>query len=264
MFKSFCRVDALVAVCALALSACGGGSSYSSSSSSLPSAGNAQVRFVDGTPLLETIIGSTPQPICTGGSAPCYLQVNGQTVTQLFYYGSMTNFIPLSAGVHSMSARDTAGYFVGPLKTPSLTAGHTYTLVVVGSYPDYQVLTFEEPKSSGAVQLSLYEASPTVPNIDFGRFKASGSSGFEKLGSAHLGNVVTVGLGKSVTDLGGYAGHGTAPIMCSGRKCGALTVAQINSFDTNSALPFNNAGRLSLFFFDVNGAVGPVFGSLDP
>jgi len=172
--------------------------------------------------------------------------------------------MPLSAGVHSMRALDTSGYFVGPLKTSSLVAGHTYTLVVVGTYPTYEVLTYEEPKSSGGAQLSLYEASPTVPDIDFGRFKASSGSGFEKLGSAHIGNVVTVALGKSVTDLGGYAGHGTTPIECSGRKCGALTVAQINSFDTNNALPFNNAGRLSLFFFDLNGAKGPVFGSLDP
>jgi hypothetical protein len=263
MFKSFCRLDAFAMVCALASSGCGG-SSYSSSSSIPPSAGNAQVRFIDGAPSLETIIGSIPQNICPGPSAPCYLQVNGQTLTQLFYYGSITNFMPLSAGVHSMRALDTSGYAVGPLKTASLVAGHTYTLVVVGAYPKYEVLTFEEPKSSGGAQLSLYEASPSVPDIDFGRFKALGSSGFEKLGSAQLGNVVTVGLGKSVTDLGGYAGHGTTPIMCSGRKCGALTVAQINSFDTNSALPFNNAGRLSLFFFDLNGTKGPVFGSLDP
>lgn len=237
-----------------------GGSSYSSSSSSIPpSAGNAQVRFVDGTPSLETVIGSTPQPICPGASAPCYLQVNGQTVTQLFYYGTVTNFMPLSAGVHSMSARDTAGYAVGPLKTASLVAGHTYTLVVVGAYPSYEVLTFEEPKSGGNAALSLYEASPAVPDIDFGRFAAAGHSGFKKLGTAHLGNVVTVSLGERVTDLGGYAGHGTTPLTN-----GALTVAQVNSFDANSALPFNKASRLSLFFFDVNGAKGPVFGSLDP
>jgi len=224
-----------------------------------PAAGNAQVRFVDGTPSLEAIIGSIPQPICPVASAPCYLQVNGQTVTQLFTYGSMTNFMPLSAGVHSMRALDTSGYFVGPLKTPSLVAGHTYTLVIVGAYPNYEVLTFEEPKSSDGAQLSLYEASPSVPDIDFGRFKASSHSGFTKLGSAHVGNVVTVSLGKQVTDLGGYAGHGTTPLTN-----GALTVAQINSFDTNSALPFNNAGRLSLFFFDLNGTNGPLFGSLDP
>jgi len=260
MLKIFCRFDAIAAICALILSACGG-SSYSSSSSSIPpSGGNAQVRFVDGAPSLETIIGSTPQPICSNDvSAPCYLQVNGQAVTQLFYYGSITNFMPLSAGVHSMSARDTAGYAVGPLKTAALVAGHTYTLVVVGSYPSYEVLTFEEPKGSGNAALSLYEASPAVPDIDFGRFDASSQSDFEKLGAAHLGNVVTVNLGTRVTNLGGYAGHGTTPLTN-----GTLTVAQINSFDTNNALPFNNAGRLSLFFFDVNGTKGPVFGSLDP
>ena len=260
MLKIFCRFDAIAAICALALSGCGG-SSYSSSSSSIPPSGdNAQVRFVDGAPSLETNIGSTPQAVCSGDvTAPCYLQVNGQVVTQLFFYGSITNFMPLSAGVHSMSARDTAGYAVGPLKTAALVAGHTYTLVVVGSYPSYEVLTFEEPKSGGNAALSLYEASPAVPDIDFGRFDASSRSGFKKLGAAHLGNVVTVSLGTRVMDLGGYVGHGTTPLTN-----GMLTAEQVNSFDTKNALPFNNADRLSLFFFDVNGTKGPVFGSLDP
>jgi hypothetical protein len=259
MFKSFCRFDAIAMVCALALSGCGG-SSYSSSSSTAPSAGNAQARFVDGTPSLEAIIGSTPQPICAGVSAPCYLQVDGQTVTQLFTYGSISNFMSLSAGVHSMRALDTSGYFVGPLKTPSLVAGHSYTLVVVGSYPDYEVLTFEEPKNASEAQLSLYESSPSVPDADFGRFTASSHAGFTKLGSAHLGDIATVSVGKSVSDFGGYVGHGNTPL-----GNGALTPSQVNAFDAKNALPFHKASRLSLFLFDPKtGANGPVFGSLDP
>jgi len=258
MFDKFCRLRVVVLVCTIAAAGCGG-STYSSSSSSLPSAGNAQVRFIDGAPSLETIINGVPQPICGGPSSVCYLRVNGQTVTQLFYYGSITNFMPIPAGAHSMRALNTNGYFVGPLKTPSLTAGHNYTLIVVGSYPNYQVLTFEEPKNGDGAQLSLYEASPVAPDLDFGRFNASTQSGFTKLGSAHLGNVVTVSLGKSVTNLGGYTGHGTTPLTG-----GTLTVAQLNSFDTDSALPFNKTTRFSLFVFDPRTGSNPIIGSLDP
>ena len=233
-----------------------GGSSYASSSSSIPpSAGNAQVRFVDGAPSLETLVNGVPTDI---GAA--YLRVDGQTVTYTFSYGSITNFMPLSAGVHAMRALDTAGYFVGPLKTPSLKAGTNYTLVVVGSYPTYDVLTFEEPKNGSEAQLSLYEASPTVPDADFGRFTASSQSGFSKLGSAHLGTVATVSVGQSVSDFGGYVGHGTTPL-----SNGALTLAHVDAFDNKNVLPFHNASRLSLFVFDPKvGANGPVFGSMDP
>lgn len=216
------------------------------------------MRFVDGAPSLETLIGSTPQSICAGVSAPCYLTVNGQNETQLFFYGSMTSFKSVAAGTLSLSARDTAGYRVGPLKSPPLKAGQNYTVAIVGSYPDYQVLAFEEPKSSGA-QLSLYEASPSVPDIDFGRFNASTGSGFTKLGSAHFGNVVTVSLGASAADVGGYAGHGTTPLTN-----GKLIVSQVNGFDSQNVLPFHNAGRLSLFLLDAANNGGPVFGSLDP
>jgi Domain of unknown function (DUF4397) len=259
MFESLHRPDLAIALAAaLASSGCGGSSGSSSSSSMPPSAVNAQVRFVDGAPSLETIVAGSPRSICSP-SSPCYLRVNGQTVTYRFFYGSITNFMPLSAGVHSMRALDTTGYFVGPLKTTSLAAGKSYTLVVVGTYPNYQVLTFEEPDTNAA-RLTLYEAAPTVPDIDFGRFDASSGSGFERLGSAHFGNVVTVSLGESVSDFGGYAGHGTQPL-----NKGALTVANVNSFDAKNELPFHNAGRLSLFLFDPVGSNGPgVFGSLDP
>jgi len=259
MQKHFRRFDAFALACAL-LCACGGGSSYSSASSAPPSAANAQVRFIDGAPSLETLINGVPGDL--GPSA--YLRVSGQTVASPFVYGSMTDFMPLAAGIHSLRALDESGYFVGPLKTPSLTAGHTYTLVVVGTYPNYEVLGFEEPKSGNGAALSLYEASPAAPNLDFGTFNAATGAGLTKRGSAHYGNVVTVSLGKSVTNLGGYVGHGTVPLMCSGRSCGQLTAAQVNSFDTGSALPFNNASRLSLFVFDPKaGGIGPVFGSLD-
>jgi hypothetical protein len=169
----------------------------------------------------------------------------------------MTPFLSEAAGTLSLVARDEAGYAVGPLKSSALSAGGRYTLVVVGTYPNYQVLTFAEPSGSGA-QLSLYEASPSVPAIDFGSFKASTGSGFQKLGSAQLGTVSTVALGKSVSDFGAYAGNGNTPVTN-----GALTMAQINSFDSHNVLPFHQAGRASLFFFDAGNSKGPVFGSLD-
>jgi hypothetical protein len=223
--------------------------------------GMARVRFADGAPALETVIGGTPQTLCLGANAPCYLQVNGQTVSELFYYGTMTSFVNVTAGTLSLVARDGAGYAVGPFKTAALAAGKQYTLIVVGTYPTYRVLAFEEPASSkGNVQLSLYEASPTVPSADFGSFRASSHSGFKARGSAQLGNVVTVSLGASVSNFGGYAGRGSKPFTG-----GDLTVAGVNAFDKHNALPFHNASRFSLFLFDAKSgsASGPVFGSLD-
>lgn len=243
---------------ALAISGCGGSSS---SSSSLPGqAQTARVRFADGAPSLETLIGGVPQPLCPNASTPCYLQVNKQTVTQGFYYGSMTSFLSVAAGSLSLVARVEAGYAVGPLTTSALSAGKSYTLVVVGSYPKYQVLAFEEPPSTGSARLSLYNASPSRAQANFGTFRASSHSNFTQRGSARLGEVSTVSLGKSVSDVGGYAGNAGSPI-------GTVTPAQIDSFDRHNALPYHNIARLSLFLFDIKcpsgSCPGPLFGSLD-
>ena len=220
----------------------------------MPSQGApASVRFAEGAPVLETLFDGQLQVLSTA-----YLQVDSQTVASSFEYGTFTPFLPVSPGVHSLTARDTLGYAVGPLPTTALTSGKRYTLIVVGSYPNYSVLTFEEPSGSGA-QLSLYEASPTVPQSAFGSFRASSHSDFKQLGSAHLGTVATVSLGARVSDFGGYAGPASAPI-------GALTLKAIDPFDTRNVLPFHAAGRLSLFLFDPKAgtSIGPLFGSLDP
>ena len=256
---SLVRRTAIPAIAAL-LAVGGCSSTSSSSSSSLPSTSNvAQVRFVDGAPALETLINGYPLDICSS-SVSCYLQVGGATVTYTYTYGSMTGFLPEPAGVQSLVARNTLGYAVGPLKSASLSPGGRYTLVVVGTYPNYNVLTFTEPKNASGAQLSLYEASPAMPSADFGSFDATTGSGFKKLGSARLGTVATVSLGGSVTNLGGYVGTGTTPVTH-----GTLAPVQVNAFDTSNALPFNAASRFSLFLFDVKPgtASGPVFGSLD-
>src|ERR1700735_1477990 len=138
----------------LAVTACGGSSS---SSSSMPpvSNGMARVRFADGAPELEALINGVPQDI---GNA--YLQVDGQTVSSAFDYGTLTNFLFLSPGAHSLGALDILGYRVGPVKSSIMSDNKDYTKILVGRYPQYRVLTFEEPAGSKAnVQLSLYEAS---------------------------------------------------------------------------------------------------------
>jgi hypothetical protein len=252
---SFEPLRPLLIVLALALScsACGGSGS---SSSSIPPAqtGTARVRFADGAPHLETLINGYPQDI--GSNA--YLQVDSKTVVSTFTYGIFTSFMSVSAGVHSLVARDPLGYAVGPLKTTSLAGGKSYTLVVVGTYPKYQVLTFDEPANSGSASLSLYNASPATAQASFGTFRASSHSGFTKRGSANFGDVSTVSLGKSISDVGGYAGNAGSPI-------GTVTPSQIDSFDRHNALPYHNIARLSLFLFDrqCSSCPAPVFGSLD-
>jgi len=243
-----------LALCALALSGCG-----SSSSSTTPSAASSvSVRFAEGAPELETLIGGVPSSI---GSA--YLQVDGKTVASVFNYGTFTSFLALAAGAHSLVARDLEGYAVGPIPIPALTGGDRYTLILVGSYPNYSVLAFPEPASAGGAQLSLYEASPTVPTSDFGTFKASSRSDFKQLGTAKLGQVVTVSLGSTVSDVGGYVG--TAPCTKPPARANCLKPVQVNAFDTHNVLPFHAAHRFSLFLFDLNSGVtfGPLFGSLD-
>ena len=157
-----------------------------------------------------------------------------------------------------MTALDDLGYRVGPLKLANIAGGKAYTLIVVGSYPHYRALAFEEPaRQKNNAQLSLYEASPTTPKAGFGSFTASSHSNFKQLGSATLSNVATVSLGAVVSDFGGYVGQGSTVY-------GATTPKQVDSFDKRDDLPFHNASRLSLFFYDQAGSSqGRVFGSLD-
>jgi hypothetical protein len=241
----------VVLACVSALAGCG---SSSSSSAMPPQAQSARVRFAQGAPELETMVGSVVLNI---GSA--YLQVDGKTAASAFNYGTFTPFLAVPAGVHSIVARDEAGYAVGPLKTSSLSPGGRYTLILVGTFPNYQVLTFAEPATSKDAQLSLYEASPAVPQAGFGSFVASSHSGFKQLGSAKLGSVVTVNLGERASNFGGFIGTASTQI-------GTITPSQINSFNAHNVLPFHAVSSLSLFLFDIKGGsppTGPVFGSLD-
>ena len=236
----------------LALWQCSGSGS---SSSTLPpgQSGTATVRFIDGAPQLETVINGVPTGI---GNA--YLQDNGETVAFSFSYGTMTTFTNVRAGVHSLVARDDLGYAVGPLKSSSLSAGQKYTLIVVGSYPHYSVLTFQEPAPNGKPMLSLYEASPNVPQAAFGSFDAASRSQFKQLGTGTFGTVTTVSVGTKVSNFGGYVGPANSPY-------GLQTPAQLNAYDRHNELPFHAISRLSLFLFDSDpsSSTGPVFGSLD-
>lgn len=246
-------------MCACVLCACG-----SSGSSSIPSSaqsGTARVRFLEGAPHLDDLVGSVLQEL-----SQAYLQVNGKTVASTFVYGSVTPFVSLNAGTISLVARDTLGYSVGPLKTTALSPGKSYTLILVGAYPNYNVLTFEEPSAGSNPQLSLYEASPSVPSAAFGSFEASSYSNLKQLGSAAFGNLVTVSLAKQVSNFGGYAATTSCPHPPPPANC--LTLSQINSFDTKNELPFQKAPRLSLFLLDpkpgnASGSPGPLFGSID-
>jgi hypothetical protein len=236
---------------ALALTACGGSGS---TSSAMPAQTNSvRVRFMEGAPELDAIVGGQPQSI---GAA--YLRVDGQTVASSFNYGTLTNYATMPSTLHSLTARDLLGYAVGPIKIPALTAGTTYTLILVGSYPKYSVLAFADPMTASGAQLSLYEASPTVPQAAFGTFTASTKSNFKQRGSAKFGNVATVTIGKSVSNIGGYAGMPSKPL-------GTVTLAQIDPHDKHNVLPFHVATRLSLFLLDphTGNPPGPLFGSLD-
>jgi hypothetical protein len=238
--KNMQRLFTVIAL-VFAFAGCGG----SGSSSTMPAAQPAKVRYLDGAPSLETLLGTN-----------LYLQDDSRTVVSIFDYGSMSSFLPVAAGTHELVARNTLGYSVGPLKTTALSPGKRYTLIVVGSNTHYRVLTFEEPTASADAAVSLYGASPSTPKAFFGTFKASTGTGFKQLGSARFGTLATVSLGKSVPDVGGYVGQSSRPL-------GDLTPSQINSFDLDNILPFQRQSRLSLFLFDPKSGTPRVFGSLD-
>ncbi len=246
----FARRAAGATLLAAFLSSCGGSATPSAPSQS----GTAQVRFVEGAPVLEALVGGVPTSIGTA-----YLTVGGQTVASSFSYGVVTPFVPLPAGTQRVAARDSLGYSVGPLPTTTLSAGKRYTVILVGTYPRYRALTFEEPTSADGAALAVYAASPVLPSIDFGTFAANRGDGFKRLGTAHYARLTTVSLGKSASNLGGYVGNGTTPI-----GGGTLTLRAVNTFDPRGALPFHAAGRFSLFLLDPTGSgSGPLFGSLD-
>jgi len=239
------------------LTACGGSNASSQAVPPTQAIQGIQVRFVDGAPELDGIIGSTPQPVCKGPSVSCYLQVDGQTVSSQLYYGYMTPFVQVSAGSLSLVAADTSGYTVGPLKTTTLTDGGRYTIIIVGTYPNYKALAYPEPASSSDARVSLYAAAPPLSQTQFGSFRASTNSGYTQLGSARFGQVTTVSIGKSVSDFGAFAGP-------AGKPLGTQTPEQINGFDVRNALPFHAIDRLSLFLFAGSGSTPiQIFGSLD-
>jgi hypothetical protein len=239
----------------LLLCSCGSGSNPSTSSSGA-STGTTQVRFIEGAPELEALVQGVPTDI---GLA--YLTVNNATIASSFPYAAITPFSSFPAGTLSLTALDSLGYAVGPIKTSSaLESGKRYTVVLLGTYPNYRAIAYQEPDASSSAGLSVYEASPAAPSVDFGKFVASSQSGFQRLGSVAFGNLVSVPLGKSVSNFGGYAGKGTTPF-----PNGAVTLEDANSFDVRNVLPFHTATRLSLFIIDPKSgsSAGPVLGVLD-
>jgi hypothetical protein len=240
--------------CTLALGGCARSDS-SSPAANPPGTGAVQVRFLEGAPSLDVLVNGIPTDL---GAA--YLTVGGTTIASSFPYGTLTPFSSFPAGTLSLKALDSSGYALGPVKTAALAAGKSYTAVLVGTYPDYRVVTFEEPNGGNGASLAVYEASPAFPSADFGSFRASTRSNFKKLGNARFGSLATASLGNRVSNFGAYVGTGVTPI-----PNGALTLQSVDSFDSASALPFHNALRFSLFVLDpLPGAPsGPVFGSLD-
>lgn len=215
----------------------------------------AQVRYVEGSPLLETKVGGVAVPLGTS-----FLSVNGVTIASTFEYGYITQFVNAPAGKQSIRIIDSLGYSVGPFVTPAFAAGSTYSVVLAGSYPHYRLLAFTEPKPASGATLAVYGAAPSRPLTDYGRFTASSGTDLRKLGTVGFGKLAIAPLGSAVTNFGAYVGKGTKPIAG-----GKITLRSVDSFDLHNALPFHNVRRISLFLLDPSGAsiLGPVFGIFD-
>jgi hypothetical protein len=244
---------ALCAVAAASLSACNGSNNSTPPVSSAP--GTVRLRFLEAAPSLQALVNGQPTDL---GAA--YLSVNGATTSSEFPYSYLTAYSTFHAGTESIEALDSLGYKVGPIRTTSLAGGKQYTIAVAGAYPNYKAIALEDPAPITSAQLTIYEVSPSYANVDFGRFQASSHVNFQKLGSASYGSVVSVSPAKSVSNFGGYIGKSTKPFAN-----GALTLAEVYSFDQRNVLPFNAAARLSLFLLDPQSPSDPptVLGSLD-
>jgi hypothetical protein len=257
------RRGPVIAVTLACLAGCNGSSSSTPSVSSAP--GFAHVRFIEAAPVLEALVNGVPTPLGTSE----YLSVDGTTKSSQFPYGYLTPYSEVHAGTQSVEVLDELGYQVGPLKTDALTSGKQYTIAIVGSYPSYKTIVFEDPAPAKTAQLALYQAAPSNASVDFGRFTASTHSNYQKLGSAAYGAVASVSLSAHVTNFGGYAGHGNTPFRAHTSNhdpTGALTLESVNPFDVHNVLPFNSASRLSLFVMNPEASGDPptVIGNLDP
>src|SRR5579862_7776279 len=151
----------VAAIVALAAAGCGSSSSGSSATPSTPS--TVGVRFVEGAPALEANVAGSPV-----GLGAAFLTVNGTTIASQFPYGGITPYASVAAGKLSLKILDSIGYAVGPLATASLVAGKTYSVVVVGSFPNYQAIAFEDPAPQKGATLAVYAASPSLPSADYG------------------------------------------------------------------------------------------------
>ena len=101
----------------------------------------------------------------------------------------------------------------------------------MGTYPKYSVLAFEEPASSKGTPNSpstKRRQRYPVPISAASALRAIQAS--KQLGSAKLGNVVTVSLGASVSNFGGYTGQGNKPF--TGDR--TLSQRQTRSINTTS------------------------------
>jgi hypothetical protein len=254
MSLGFTRHCAAIATAIACLSACGGSNNSTPPVSLAP--GTVRLRFLEAAPSLQALVNGVPTDL--GAS---YLSVNGATTSSEFPYSYLTTYSTFHAGAQSIEVLDSLGYKVGPIQTSALSAGKQYTIAVVGSYPHYKAIAFEDPAATTSAQVTVYEVSPSYANVDFGHFQASTHSNFQKLGSAAYGAVVSASLAKGVSNFGGYVGKNVRPFAG-----GALTLAQVNSFDRRNVLPFNASGRLALFVFDPPSRSDPptVVGSLDP
>ena len=100
-----------------------------------------------------------------------------------FTTARMTSFLSVTAGTHSLVARDIWGIAVGPLKIAALDRRQAIHADLGGNVSEIQRAGVRRTgKPKGNAQLSLYEASPSVPSADFGSFRASSHSGFKAAG----------------------------------------------------------------------------------
>jgi hypothetical protein len=241
----------LLTACALA--GCGG-----SAATSTGVTGNAEVRFLHGSPDQPAIDWDLP-----AGTAV----VSGQQ------FKTITAYQSIAAGTYSVGATPHGSTTLIQPPTGnnnlSLQANHRYTIVLGGSAADLdqQLCIFDEPLFTTATGTAAVQFNNCTPTN-------SGLVGTETVGyyppgtpasSVALGNGISFAQNSGIFTLPSSAASGVGFYTGSPTE-GSLLPVQLDSTNTTNALPFVNDQNVSVFILDgpIGGSTLTLVGALDP
>ena len=246
------RKIVLCALSAAALASCGKSTTPQASSGS---AGAAYVRVVNGSADIETANPAIPGATCDFGSnSPSVgtlisAQVDGLPAANAFPYHAVSQYVAVSPGPASITVQYPGGSLTTgcpalSFSTPALSAGSYETVIVAGEYQNktLQFAVFSDPAPSASPGATVYDAAPASPSVSYGTF-VPGTASFSNLGALTFGKTGGAPMVKNAPGTAFFIGSAASP-------SGTLYPSQVNPFDQNNVLPFQNDNHFSVFVVD--------------